>query len=395
MDFDFVQKGLPFDSPAALDRIREQGWNLKRGDLPLPALILRETELAHNIREMADWCSANDILLAPHGKTTMCPRIFQRQMEAGAWAITVAHVNQAAVCVRHGIRRIVIANQVVGRGNIRFLAELLRAVPDCEIYCLVDSVEAVQHLDSEWQQAGGVARLRVLIEFGRDGWRTGVRSFASALDVHSAVQHAERSLRFSGVEAFEGAAANDTEAEEFLCWVRDSGLALTSGVPAPIFSVGGSSYLGPVLSVMKSLPGGWRPVLRSGCYVTHDHGIYADRQRAAAATSYGPLPQFRAALELWAAVQSTPGPQQAILTFGKRDCAYDLSLPVPIDLPGGKITAINDQHGYLSCPEETRPHVGQILRLGISHPCTAFDKWRAIPVVDDDYNVIDVYSTCF
>jgi D-serine dehydratase len=305
----------------------------------------------------------------------------------------VAHVNQAAVCVAHGFRRILIANQVVGAGNIRFLADLLRAEPSCEVYCLADSVEGVQHLDSVWTRAGAPGPLRLLLEFGRTGWRTGVRTSTAAADVYRAIQQCAGPFEFAGVEAFEGAAANDAEAEEFLLWVRDSSRDFIA--ESPIFSAGGSSYLGPVSHVMSSLPNSWRPVVRSGCYVTHDHGIYAERQTAARAGIYRDLPEFRAALELWAAVQSTPDPDIGILTFGKRDCAYDLSLPIPIDLPGAKITAVNDQHAYLVCPDVLRPPVGAAIRLGISHPCTAFDKWRAIPVVDDEYNVIDIYETFF
>jgi D-serine dehydratase len=135
-------------------------------------------------------------------------------------------------------------------------------------------------------------------------------------------------------------------------------------------------------------------VLRSGCYVTHDHGIYAQQQKAALAAEPS-LPRFSPALELWACVQSLPDPGVAIVTFGKRNCAYDISLPTPIDLEDAKVTAINDQHAYLSYPESVKLSVGAMLRFGISHPCTAFDKWRSIPLVDDDYNVIDVYRTVF
>jgi len=33
--------------------------------------------------------------------------------------------------------------------------------------------------------------------------------------------------------------------------------------------------------------------------------------------------------------------------------------------------------------------------LGISHPCTAFDKWQLIPVVDEEYRIVDVVRTFF
>jgi D-serine deaminase-like pyridoxal phosphate-dependent protein len=73
-------------------------------------------------------------------------------------------------------------------------------------------------------------------------------------------------------------------------------------------------------------------------------------------------------------VQSLPDPGVAILTFGKRSSAYDIELPVALDLPGAVVTTINDQHPYLSYPAEAYPAdvnlaVGMKLRFGISHPC--------------------------
>jgi D-serine dehydratase len=39
--------------------------------------------------------------------------------------------------------------------------------------------------------------------------------------------------------------------------------------------------------------------------------------------------------------------------------------------------------------------LGNLVRLGISHPSTLFDKWRTIPLVDDAYKVIDLHRTSF
>src|SRR5689334_7174123 len=132
-------------------------------DVQFPALVLGESALVGNIRTMADWCRTNGFDIAPHGKTTMCPEIFRRQIEAGAWAMTVATTAQAQVAVDAGARRVLIANQVVGAANVRALDRL----GDVELYCLVDSVAAVGQLAS-------ARPLNVLIEVGKAGWRTGV-----------------------------------------------------------------------------------------------------------------------------------------------------------------------------------------------------------------------------
>ncbi len=362
-------------------------------DLVVPALVLRDSALTANIRRMSDWCAENGFLLAPHGKTTMCPQIFTRQIEAGAWGITAATVPQALVCLNANIGRVLIANQVVGEPNIRTLAAALNT--EAEIYCLADSVAGVEHLSATLKKAGAKRALGVLIEIGKTGWRTGARSEAQARQVFEGVRARSPELDFRGFEAFEGVAKSAEEAEDFLMEAAASAQRIAAGI-APkelIFSAGGSSYLGPVKRAFERL-NGWKRVLRSGCYVTHDHGIYA-KQQAAALAADPSLPRFEPALELWARVQSLPDPGVAILTFGKRDCAYDISLPVPLDLPGAVVTAINDQHAYLKYSEGANLALGSPVRLGISHPCTAFDKWRSIPLVDDEYNVIDTYRTYF
>lgn len=365
-------------------------------DLVLPALILKDSALTANLRAMAAWCAENEFLLAPHGKTSMCLQIFARQMQAGAWAMTVATIPQALVCLESGIKRVLIANQVSGEANIRALAAVLNSDETAEIYCLVDSVAGVRHLAANLESADARRPVGVLVEIGRTGWRTGARSEVQARQVFDAVRESAEHMTFSGFEAFEGMAKNADEAQDFLMEVAAIAGRIT-GIRAIseelIFSAGGSSYLGPLKRVLSGLKG-WKRVVRSGCYVTHDHGIYAAHQTTGLAGDHT-LPHFEAALELWAYVQSLPDPGTAILTFGKRNCAYDITLPVPLDLAGAVVRALNDQHAYLSYPDRIVLSVGDMVRLGISHPCTAFDKWRTIPLVDDDYNVIDVYETRF
>jgi D-serine dehydratase len=109
-------------------------------------------------------------------------------------------------------------------------------------------------------------------------------------------------------------------------------------------------------------------------------------------------------------VQSLPEPGLAILTAGKRDLSHDLGLPTPQAAwpragregrpapEGWAITGLNDQHAYLrldGAGQAAPLEVGDRVVLGISHPCTTFDKWRWMPVVDDDYAVVDAIVTWF
>ena len=152
---------------------------------------------------------------------------------------------------------------------------------------------------------------------------------------------------------------------------------------------------------------GMTVILRSGGYLFHDHGLY--RKVTPAARGVAGAPVLKPALELWAQVVSRPEPGLALLSAGRRDAGFDAGLPVPLraiqpsaashgggatDLPG-EITELNDQHAYLRLDPGTALAPGDLVVLGISHPCTTLDKWRLIPVLDDTDRITDVVHTFF
>ena len=88
-------KGIPGGVvPFRLGDIGSQSWNLLHEDLPLPVAILKASALAHNGKWMASFLELSGAVISPHGKTTMSPQLFERQLDDGAWAITVATVHQ-------------------------------------------------------------------------------------------------------------------------------------------------------------------------------------------------------------------------------------------------------------------------------------------------------------
>ncbi len=412
---DYKTKGLPFGVGVSTENIAEQNWNVLRGDLTLPLMVLKESALRNNLDQMAAWCAANNFLLAPHGKTTMCPQLFRRQLECGAWGITVATISQAMVCHSFGINRVFIANQVTGAANVRSLAAMMNSASQPEIYCLIDSVEGVRQLAAGLERFGARRPLNVLLEWGR--WRTGVRSLEQGIEVFNEALRHSRFLTVCGFEAFEGLASSpEGEAaaasivDDFLDGLKRLGERLRKPGEKPLLSVGGSAYLDRVQHLAAQVGDEFQVMVRSGCYVTHDHVHYEVKQNAARlrVDDLRGFPNFIPALELWAYVQSRPEPNLALLTFGKRDCPFDLDMPVPLlavaegrplsdarKLTASRVTGMNDQHGYLSLTDDEDLQVGEMVSFGISHPCTAFDKWRAIPVVNDDYDVIDLYTTYF
>jgi len=417
---DWRYKGFPAAAdgvtPATL---RERGWNLLAGDLPTPVLLLKENALDHNLRLMADWCSARGVSLAPHGKTTMSPELYDRQLALGAWGITAANIAQVRVYRAFGIERVLLANELVEPAALRWIAAEVAADPQFDFYCLADSVEAVQRMTEALKPPR--RPLQVLVELGLAGGRTGARSLDQAAEVAAAVSDSP-ALELAGVEGYEGILHGENafaEVDDFLDELR----LLVSrmdfdGREEIVVTAGGSAYFDQVADRLSAVPA--RLVLRSGCYVTHDSGFYehlsplggrATRpDRAAAATGKRPQaavsdPQrLWPALEAWGAVLSRPEPELALLLMGKRDAPYDIDLPFPFavrgsdglrDSDGMEVVDLNDQHAFLRLPADDSLAVGDLVGCGISHPCTAFDKWRLIPIVDDDYTVVDAVHTFF
>jgi D-serine deaminase-like pyridoxal phosphate-dependent protein len=383
-------------------------------DFMLPVLVLREAALQQNITAMAGYCASAGVGLAPHGKTTMAPQLIARQLAAGAWGMTAATIAQVRVFRAFGVPRVLIANELADRSGIEWLAAELAADPGFECYAYADSAAGVTLLDGLLRAAGARRPLPVLVELGQPGGRTGCRSIDEALAIARIVESTS-SLRLAGAAGFEGninagsADSTVTAVAAFCRELRTLGDLLPAdpaGTPH-LLSAGGSAYFDIVASELTAVrPGRPRPVvlLRSGACITHDHGHYA-----AVGPGPGkpgrPGPALVPAIELWAPVLSRPEPGLAVASAGRRDVGFDQGLPVPIrirrasglETPADRlrVTKLDDQHLHLSVPPEFPFAPGDLLCLGISHPCTTFDKWRVIPVIDEDYRVIDAIHTFF
>lgn len=409
-------KGLPPQTGiVALGEIGGRGWSLLDGDLTLPAAVLRKSALMANSATMRDFLASRDMLIAPHGKTTMAPQLYAMQLADGAWGITVATVQHLAVCRRFGIERVLIANQVIGRAEIDYLFDTLAATPRLELYCLIDSVEGVARLVEGARRHGNAARLNCLIEVGVTGGRAGCRTLTDTLAVARAAVAGGLTLR--GVEGFEGILADAKAVDAFLDFICDTAAAISTenlfAADQPvILTAGGSSFYDRVaarLGAGRKIAPKVKIVARSGCYLTHDSGVYADaftdlqhREPAMAKAT------FRPALLVFAHVQSRPEAGKAILSMGRRDVGADAGLPVPMlvfrhgrdtrPLPiaaGHKLTGLNDQHAHLALPDGSDLAVGDVVGFGVSHPCTTFDKWQVLFVVDDEWRVVDAIKTFF
>ncbi|AJT63203.1 hypothetical protein T261_1517 [Streptomyces lydicus] len=371
----------------------------------LPELRLDLGALEHNVDLMADWCHAHRLELCPHIKTTMTRPVVERQLAAGAWGVTVATARQADIALSWGVRRILIANQVVHPTDLALLRQRLDTTPDLELYCLVDSAAGLRYARAAL--TGAANPLRMLVDVGAPGGRTGVRTALEAYELGAAVAKAEDGLLLAGVAGYEGVRPNHRDAGTLAAvdthcrTTADAfaSLAPLCQTPRPVFSMGGSAFPDRVADTAADLARRCgdlplAPVLRSGCYVTHDHGTYAQ---------VSPLPGLRPALTVRAAVLSTPEPGTAVVGAGKRELPYDAGLPVLLAAytatgtprPAAQATAAQIYDHHLVLTDAQGLDVGDIVDLGISHPCSAFDRWPDIAVTNGDGDVREVWHPQF
>ncbi|MCU5771458.1 amino acid deaminase [Erwiniaceae bacterium BAC15a-03b] len=380
-------------------------------DVSLPALVLHQSALQHNLHWMQQYATAHGAELAPHGKTTMTPTLFRRQIDAGAWGITLATATQCVVAAQHGIRRILLANQLLGRPDMQLVADLLRA-GDIEFHCLVDSAVNVHQLGAFFRQQG--LTLNVMLEVGVVNGRCGCRTGQQINEVTEAIAR-YHSLALSGIEGYEGVIASNNEQHDvaaFISMLVKTALALKAAgkfaTERPIITASGSAWYDLVADAFarEDAREAFITLMRPGCYLVHDHGIYKQAQNALLVRH----PQMHSALlpamEVFAYVQSVPEPGRVIAALGKRDIAHD-SMPVPLRVyPQGQHNALAldehyqvirlmDQHAFIDVPDNHQLTPGDIIAFGASHPCLTFDKWRRLCVVDEQLEVIETLETFF
>ncbi|MFD6313832.1 amino acid deaminase [Streptomyces nigra] len=405
-------KGLPPDADGlSVAELAAQRRNLFTGGFTTPVLALSAERLEHNLALMETYAARHGLAFAPHGKTSMAPALFQRQIERGAWGITLAVPHQVRVARAFGFERIFLANELVDAAALRWIAGELAADPHFRLVCYVDSVSGVRLMDAALRDAGAGRPLDVAVELAAgEGARTGVRTDEECAAVADAVA-ATGTLRLVGVAGYEGEVPR-ADPERVRAWLRRL-VALAAGFDKAgrfagldeiVVSAGGSAWFDAVADVFAEIPELSVPVLkllRSGAYVSHDDGHYRRLTPFNRVPGEGALePAFR----LWTQVVSRPSPGQAFANAGKRDAAYDLDLPVaqvvrrdgaerPAD--GVTVTALSDQHAWLETTGEADLEVGDWVGLGLSHPCTAFDKWQLIPLAEADGTVVDYIRTFF
>lgn len=395
------------DNLITLD-IRDKNWSPTLAAAPGPEVDVPLAEastpvftvdldlVAGNLTAMRSWADDHGASLAPHGKTTMCPALWRWQLDQGCWAITVANEAQLRVARDAGIERVVVANEYLSPVGLAWLAGELDADPAFEVTTWVDSVAGVEQMTSRLDAAGAGRQLPVCVEIGHPHARAGVRDHDDALAIARAVVDSPR-LLLRGVAGYEGSVPGEGTAKvaavtEFLTAMgeRFTVIAPLIETDEAILTAGGSAYfdlVAEVLAPVAAAQPNTRLLLRSGAYIVHDEGMYAGLTPAT--TRSGPT--LQAAAHVWARVISAPEPNLILLDAGKRDIPYDSGLPTVQQLltvdglvpaPAATIVNTNDQHAYVELSEPGSLKVGDVVQLGLSHPCTMFDKWRSALLVE-------------
>ena len=389
--------GAPPGADTTVGAVGDQGWSLR--DLSPPAVTIRASAVAHNLAVMRSWVVDHGVELFPHGKTTMAPQLWERQLDAGAGGITAATPAQLRAMRAVGVPRMILANELVDTDAIAWIA---RTLEDRDIACWVDSVEGVSLLADALAAADAPEPLRVFVEMGHAGGRTGARSRAAAVAVAEAVA-GRPELSLAGVAGYEGTIGHERtpavldQVDAFVATLGELAERFTSAglvEDRPAISAGGSLFFDRVATVADR----GRVVLRAGCTITHDHGLY--ERGSPLSTESGP--SFLPAIEAWGSVLSRPEPEVAVIGLGKRDVASDIEPPVPLrmrdddrSLDGMAVVRLMDQHAICHVPSSTPLAPGEVVAFGISHPCAAFDRRRVLFELDDDDHVVAAIATMF
>lgn len=390
----------------------QQSFSLIHDQVSLPAAVIQQSRIENNLEWMQRFAARHQVKLCPHGKTTMTPALFRQQLAHGAWGITVATPAQAQIAAQAGAKKVIIANQVVGKANMAIIANLIDS-HEIEVFVCADSERNINALASFF--AARELKLNILIEFGVAGGRCGCRNQEQVFELAQLIQrHSHLTLR--GIEVYEGVIHGDNAEQAVRDFINKT-IALCRELNrdnlvehTPIVTGAGSAWYDVVSECLANLDD-LEAIIRPGCYAIHDTGIYldaqnkvmarADKNQGAACDLGGDL---QSSLEVWAHVISKPEQGKLVVAMGKRDVAFDAGLPIPerayrdgqaIELGKLVTTAVMDQHAFIQTEDGCPLDVGDIIAFSTSHPCLTFDKWRAIAVCDDQYQVTHWVETRF
>ena len=407
-----------------LNQLQITGWNILAEEVSFPVAVLNDKVLEKNAQWMQTFSDIAKVKLAPHGKTTMAPELFKLQQQMGCWGISLATVPQVITAYQHGIKRIILANQLIGRHHFELISALLKE-GDLEFYCFVDSIENARALGEYF--SGKKITLNILLEIGVIGGRCGWRDTSKIEQLCDAIKEYEV-LNISGLSFYEGVIHGKNAIHEIVCFIhnvkslaaqlQNKGIAQSAQF---IITGAGSAWYDVVAKELTNNDedSNYTVIIRPGCYLIHDTGIYQDAQQIVmqrselvAQLACEDTGELTSSLEIWAYVHSIPEPGLAIIGLGKRDVAFDAGLPTPSLYfrptngstensrptkadPNWQVVKVMDQHCMMTIPNDAKLLPGDLISFSTSHPCLTMDKWRLIGLVDDNFVIKKQIATYF
>lgn len=357
-------------------------------DLDTPALVVDYDIVQRNIAWMQQKADRAGVLLRPHTKTHRTPALAQMQVQAGAGGITVAKVGEAEVMVAHGLRDILIANQVYGTAKVERLRQVARIA---QVAVGVDNREQVEALSQVFRNEPRPLQVRIEVEVGEQ--RSGLLPGPELVQLAQIISAAP-GLEFEGIFSHEGhtyGAASPAEcAQLFATSQRDTltaaDLIRQAGLGCPVVSIGAT----PSLLLGEILPG--ITEIRPGTYVLMD---------AAQGNAIGDF--SHCAATVLATVVSKPVPHRVVLDAGvKALTAFTRARGICITPGyglvrryGQHIARLYDEHGLLESEGAYRElAIGEKIEIIPNHICPTCNLYDRIWLVRQEEVVAELPIAC-
>jgi len=350
-------------------------------EVATPGLVVDLAVLDRNLDEMAGIAAGAGVELYPHAKTHRMAEIGRRQIARGAHGLCVAKLGEAEAFAAAGVKRLFVANPIVGPQKAARALALSRRV---DLLLATDSADAARSIGPTFAAAGATARVMLAIDSGLG--REGV-SPAQAPDIAAAVS-AVPGIELVGIYTHEGTTYSAKDGPDLTGKAQAAARLMVGvaesirarGIALPIVSLGASASAREVAHV----PGVTQ--IRPGIYAFNDVGQIA----------LGNATLETTAIRVIATVVSHPEPGRACIDAGSKSLSTDLvpasahrdeypGMGLLVNAPGWIIERMSEEHGWLrwhGTGEPTALPVGTRLEIVPNHVCMAFAMLRRASVVE-------------
>ena len=427
---DSKTKGINEINKIKVKDIPNKKWNILKENVQFPILTMKESVFKKNIKSMNNFANYNGVSLAPHCKTSMCPQILKKLNDLNYWGFSAANNQQLSMLLEMGIKKIIIANLITNKSNIINLFKLIEKYGYAKkIYLCVDSTFGVNLLKELSIQYKFKHKLRILIETGFQNSRNGVRNLNSLNILTGKIIKLPSNFIFCGILFYEGAVSEKNykktinKVNKFISFsLKAFDYLLKNNFFSNeeiILSGGGSEYFDLIINSFQKYKNikNIRLIIRPGTFIAYGHGhylksienidkrgtLFINKKNIKATNLFNP------SLELWGHIISMQDSNRAILNFGKRDVHYDRGYPIPLSIYRKgklfqkinpkqnkyKIYKMSDHHAFLYFTNDQDIRIGDLIKLGVTHPCVTIDKWDFFYMIDEKYNVKEGLKTFF